>query len=71
MARLWREAIGDGGGRAGIAHPGLFLIYDRHVIDLSSVETLEQAQALAAAELDGSGNDVPVLLVALPPRHAT
>ena len=47
--------------------PGLFLIYERHVVDLSGVENLEQALALAASELDGLADDAPVALIGVPP----
>ncbi len=41
-------------------------MFERHVVDLSGVETLEQASALANSELDGVADDVPVALVGVP-----
>jgi N-methylhydantoinase A/oxoprolinase/acetone carboxylase beta subunit len=62
---LWIELAGvDEDTVAGV--PGIFLIFERHVVDLSGVETLEQASALANSELDGVADDVPVVLVGVP-----
>jgi hypothetical protein len=49
-----------------LSHPGLVLLYERHLVDLSGVEDLEQAQALAASELDAKPAELPVALVAMP-----
>jgi hypothetical protein len=68
IAALWREAAAAADGGHASA-PGLIMMFGRHVADLSGVETLEQAQALATAELEGQGADVPAALIALP-RHA-
>jgi N-methylhydantoinase A/oxoprolinase/acetone carboxylase beta subunit len=64
LGHLWHDA----GGRDGpaSAHPGLVLLYERHLVDLSGVEDLAQAQALAASELDGKPENMPVALVAMP-----
>jgi len=67
IERLWKETAGEDGARTIV--PGLFLMFERHVVDLSGVETLEQALALAASELDGLGDDVPVVLIGVPPGH--
>jgi N-methylhydantoinase A/oxoprolinase/acetone carboxylase beta subunit len=45
--------------------PGLFLLHGHHVADLSGVESLEQAKALAASELDGQVRDAPTVLVGI------
>jgi N-methylhydantoinase A/oxoprolinase/acetone carboxylase beta subunit len=65
LTSMWNEVGGD--GREQIVVPGLFLLFDGHVVDLSGVETLDQALALAASELEGRADDVPVALVAVPP----
>jgi N-methylhydantoinase A/oxoprolinase/acetone carboxylase beta subunit len=64
VAELWTSTASD---ETGGAVPGIFLLYERHVIDLSGVETPEQATALAAGELEGFGDDEPVVLVGVPP----
>jgi N-methylhydantoinase A/oxoprolinase/acetone carboxylase beta subunit len=68
IARLWEETAGGDGGRAVV--PGLFLMFERHVVDLSGVETLEQALALATSELDGLASDTPVVLIGVPVGQA-
>ena len=68
IQQLWAKTAGGGDGRAAV--PGLFLMYERHVIDLSGIETLEQAMALAASELDGLADDAPVALIGVPPGQA-
>jgi hypothetical protein len=45
-------------------------MYERHVIDLSGVETVEQAVALAASELEDLTDDAPVALIGVPPGQA-
>ena len=68
IARVWKESSQDEDGRA--AAPGLFLLYERHVADLSGVETLAQAIALAASELEGLDGDAPVVLIGVPAAGA-
>jgi hypothetical protein len=65
---LWVATAGNASGRAAV--PGLFLMYERHVIDLSGVETVEQAVALAASELEDLTDDAPVALIGVPPGQA-
>jgi N-methylhydantoinase A len=65
LQQMWVDTAGHDGSRTAV--PGLFLIYGRHLIDLSGVETLEQAMALAASELDGLAEDVAVALIGVPP----
>ena len=64
IARVWRETSRDGDNHGAV--PGLFLLYEHHVADLSGVETLAQAVALAASELEGLDGDAPVVLVGVP-----
>jgi N-methylhydantoinase A/oxoprolinase/acetone carboxylase beta subunit len=68
IARVWKESSQDEDGRA--AAPGLFLLYEHHVADLSGVETLAQAIALAASELEGLDGDAPVVLIGVPAAGA-
>ena len=65
IKHLWSGTAGNADGRAAV--PGLFLMYERHVIDLSGVETVEQAVALAASELEDLSRDAPVALIGVPP----
>ncbi len=68
LFELWHQA----GGADGPAHthPGLVLLYERHLVDLTGVEDLEQAQALARSELEGKAGETPVALVAMPAGSA-
>ena len=59
LTLLWRQT-------ARAAVPGLFLIFERHVVDLSGVETLAQALALAESELAPVSRDLPVAVIAVP-----
>ncbi len=61
---LWRRA--GGGDEPAAQHPGLVLLFDRHLVDLTGVEDLAQTMALAASELDGRPADTPVALLAMP-----
>jgi N-methylhydantoinase A/oxoprolinase/acetone carboxylase beta subunit len=61
IRELWNETSRSSDGRVSI--PGLFLLHCNHVADLSGVETLDQAMALAASELDGRQPDAPTVLV--------
>ena len=64
LGHLWHDA----GGRDGPAatHPGLVLLHERHLVDLSGVEDLAQALALTKSELDGKPPEMTVALVAMP-----
>lgn len=64
ITQLWAETRGAEG-----SVPGLFLMYERHLVDLSGVETLDQAVALAASELNGLADDVAVALIGVSPGH--
>lgn len=67
ITALWSDA--DLAREAGIrGTPRIMLMYARHLVDLSGVETLEQALALAASEVEGLDAAAPVALVGAPPR---
>jgi N-methylhydantoinase A/oxoprolinase/acetone carboxylase beta subunit len=59
---IWHEAAmaTEAGTRSG---PGLLMMHGRHLVDLSHIETLEQALALVGSELEGLSGDGPVALV--------
>ena len=62
---LWREATGSEAESGGMrAAPGLLVAFERRLVDLSGIETLAQAQALAAADLAGHADDLSVALIA-------
>ena len=63
VARLWQAAV-DEGDQAPAA---LFLLHGHHVVDLSSLETADQALALAATELSDEPATAPVAIIAV--RH--
>jgi N-methylhydantoinase A/oxoprolinase/acetone carboxylase beta subunit len=65
IEQAWGETVGAEDGRVIV--PGLFLIYEHHVADLSGVETLAQAVALAASELETLDGHVPTVLITIPP----
>jgi hypothetical protein len=67
IEEFWLQAAGQH-GKSGV--PGLFLLYESHVIDLSGVESLEQALALAASEIDALAADASVIVVGVPPDAA-
>jgi N-methylhydantoinase A len=67
ITALWHEA--DLAREAGVrGTPRIMMMYDRHLADLSGVETLEQALALAASEVGTLAADAPIALVAAPAR---
>lgn len=63
---LWQATSVASDGRETV--PGLLMMFERHVIDLSGVETLEQALGLAADELGDRDEDTAVALIAIS-RH--
>jgi N-methylhydantoinase A/oxoprolinase/acetone carboxylase beta subunit len=69
LADLWQAAGSPGG--ASQAHPGIVLLHGRHLADLTGVEDLAQAQALARSELDGTPGETAVALIAIPSGHAS
>ena len=62
IADVWRRATlaTETGARSG---PGILMMYGRHLVDLSHIETLEQAEALVASEVAGLSDDTAVALV--------
>jgi hypothetical protein len=64
LSDLWHAA--GGSNSQTHTHPGLVLLYERHLVDLTGVEDLEQAQALATSELDGKPAETVVALIAMP-----
>lgn len=60
----------DRGATHGSGHhstiAGLWLLAGRHVVDLSGVETLAQAQALAASETADAPADEPLVIIGVP-----
>lgn len=62
VAEIWHQAAlaTEAGARTG---PGLLMMHGRHLIDLSHIETLAQAQALVASEVEGLRADEPVALI--------
>ena len=67
ITALWQEA--DLAREAGVrGAPRILMMHGRHLVDLSGVETLDQALALAASEIAGLDGDAAIALVAAPPR---
>jgi N-methylhydantoinase A len=67
ITALWHEAdIAREEGVRGI--PRIMMMHGRHLVDLSGVETFEQALALAASEVDTLAADASIALVAAPAR---
>jgi hypothetical protein len=58
LAGLWREIVGDSG------QAGVVLMHGRHLADLSGLDDLEQASAVARSEVDGLAREAPVVLLA-------
>ena len=58
IAGLWKETGGD--TREGAPVPGLLLVFGAHLVDLSGVETLDQAVALARSETEALAGDAVV-----------
>ena len=65
IAQLWKATSHAGaGGHAAV--PGLLLLFAGHVVDLSGVESLAQALALAESELEAVAGDTRLVLIAMP-----
>lgn len=60
---IWAEGLSH--NRDPNLVPRLIIMYERHVVDLSGVETKEQALALAKSELENSTGGALVAIVAL------
>ncbi len=58
LAGLWREIVGDSG------QAGVVLMHGRHLADLTGLDDLEQASAVARSEVDGLARETPVVLLA-------
>ncbi len=65
IAQLWRDMTAAMTG-AHTPAPGLLLLFDRHVVDLSGVESLAQALALASSELESVAPDTALVLIVMP-----
>jgi N-methylhydantoinase A len=59
LTLIWKQT-------AHTSVPGLFLIFERHVVDLSGVENLDQALALAASEVAALSPETAIALIAVP-----
>ncbi|MFM9939862.1 MAG: hydantoinase/oxoprolinase family protein [Hyphomicrobiaceae bacterium] len=64
LTEVWKVSVGQQQGRHIVS--GLWLLIGRHVVDLSGVETLEQAQALARSEMDGVTATATLSIIAVP-----
>ena len=66
ITTLWRAIE-----RLSVVHtqapPGILKLIDNRVVDLSGVESLAQALALAASETEGADADAPIALIGLIP----
>ncbi len=65
IEQLWKDMTAAMTGVAAPV-PGLLLLFDRHVVDLSGVESLPQALALAASELESVAPDTSLVLIGMP-----
>ncbi|MGI9479660.1 MAG: hydantoinase/oxoprolinase family protein [Hyphomicrobiaceae bacterium] len=67
LTSLWRES--DTARLEGVrGTPRLMMMVARHLVDLSGVETLEQALALATSEISDLDATEPLALIGAPPR---
>jgi N-methylhydantoinase A len=64
LDRFWREATVTEGGRQ--LPPGVLLLHGRHIVDLSGLETVAQALALATSELEGVAAETGLALIGIP-----
>lgn len=64
LAKIWHTIAGTVSHHQHVA--GLWLIAGRHVVDLSGVETLDQAQALARSETEDSNADDALVIIGVP-----
>ncbi|MGE0767592.1 MAG: hydantoinase/oxoprolinase family protein, partial [Hyphomicrobiaceae bacterium] len=64
LSELWYAA--GGGNAAAHSHPGVVMLYERHLVDLTGIEDLDQALALAKSELEGHPGGTAVALIAMP-----
>jgi hypothetical protein len=61
LKRLWEEITVYNGD--SIIVPDIFVIAGGHVLDLSGVNSIVQAEGIARAELTGLPDDMPIALV--------
>ena len=69
IAATWASIVGTASGRISVA--GLWLIRGGHVIDLSGVEAMEQALALARSEVVDLANNEPLVIIGVPSGQAS
>ncbi|MEZ5853111.1 MAG: hydantoinase/oxoprolinase family protein [Hyphomicrobiaceae bacterium] len=67
MSALWSELAP---AETTSSVPAIIMLHGRHLIDLSGVEALDQAVALAMAELQEVPGDTPVAIIGIPPIRA-
>ncbi len=67
MTTLWAELARS---VTSASIPALIVLHGRHLIDLSGVEALDQAVALATAELQDLPGDTAVAVIGIPPIRA-
>lgn len=63
LERIWRGAVF---GTDRVVAPEVILVASRHIVDLAGSTTLDQAQAIAATELEGLPQDTTVVFVVVP-----
>ena len=64
LKRLWEEITVYNGD--SIIVPDIFVIAGAHVLDLSGVNSIAQAEGIARSELAGLPDDMPIALVGIP-----
>ena len=64
LKRLWEEVTIYNGD--SVITPDVFVIAGRRVLDLSGVNTLDQAVAISRGELEGLPAEAPVALISVP-----
>jgi N-methylhydantoinase A/oxoprolinase/acetone carboxylase beta subunit len=64
LRRLWEEVTVYNGD--SVITPDVFLIAGRRVLDLSGVNTIDQAVAISRGELEGLPAEAPVALISVP-----
>lgn len=68
LDKIWRAIAGEVSHHQHVA--GLWLAAGRHVVDLSGVETLEQAKALARSETENTNADEVLAIIGVPAGQA-
>jgi len=64
LRRLWEDTTIYNGD--SVITPDMFVIVGAHVVDLSGVNSADQALAVARSEFDGLPADAPVALISVP-----